>query len=184
MPRINSLNSLALIATLLLISGGCSGNQEAASKNAASVSPEGVFPYRDTRSELVDIFDFNRNIGVVGGRELLLDPGNASSEFSGPIDSCGDPEFFCLATGLHIAIPRSGVLSRWATSGLSCEADRTADPDTFSAICRVEGHDISVRFLYSMRRGIISYSRICNACRPQEYILVGDKGMFARDPRQ
>jgi hypothetical protein len=184
MLRINYLNSFVLIAAVLMVSGGCSGNQEAASKNFASASPEGVFSYRDTRSELVEIFDFNRNIGVDGGRELLRDPGNASSEFSGPIDSCGDPEFFCLTTGLHIAIPRSGVLSHWATSLLSCEAGAIADPDTFSVICRVKGRDASVRFLYSMRRGIISYSRICDACRPQEYILVGDKGMFARDPRQ
>jgi len=172
----------AFIAALFFTSAACSSGQASADDASASGLSERVFVYRDTKSELFEVFDFDQDVMVEGGSDLQRDPGNASSEFSGPIDACTDARFFCLTTGLHIAIPRTGTLSRWTVSGMSCDAAQNASSDTFSGHCTVNGRDSSVRFLYSTARGLLSFSRVCRACRPEEYVLIGERGMFARNP--
>jgi len=180
--RSSFLNRLALAGALIIPSLGCSSEGNSGDGNMAGAAPANVFSYRDTRSELVEIFDFNRRAGIQDGPTSLADPGNASSEFSGPLDTCNDPRFYCMITFLHIAIPRTGTLSRWTTSGLSCDATATSEPGTLAVLCRVDGRDASVRFQYSNSRGITSYQRLCGTCRPEQYVLVGNRGMFAREP--
>ena len=120
---------------------------------------------------------------MIGGVELQRSPRTAESEFGGPLDPCDDQRFNCLTTGLHIAVPRGEIQERWSVSGLSCEAEPVAAEETLTRIvCRVDGRESSVNFLYSSNRGVISYRRVCPQCPPEEFVLVGDKGMFARVP--
>ena len=182
-----------LLASLLAGAGACSNSTPSSSAPPFAVTPTSsaapslpdskVFVYADRRSELTEVFDFERHLMVSGGEAIQRDPGRAESEFSGPLDSCDDAQFFCLETGLHIAVPRDRMTESWSISDLSCQA-RPANPSegTFGIFCRVDGQPNSVHFLYSGARGVISYSRVCPQCRPEEFVLVGDKGMFSRAP--
>jgi hypothetical protein len=187
----NSLHYL-LLAGLLTDAVACSNSSPSPSAPPSVVRPTPatprssaatgrIFVYADRRSELAEIFDFERRLLVSGGDEIQRDPGRAENEFSGPLDSCDDSQFLCLETGLHIAVPRNRIREFWSVSGLSCQARPTNDPEgTFGVVCRVDGQPSSVHFLYSGARGVISYSRLCPQCRPEEFVLVGERGIFAR----
>lgn len=194
------LSNFASSVMIILMFGACSRESEFAERNRAVSRPHipasfrtssptsppaspsaRIFVYKDVRSELVDVFDLNRNVVTQGGRDLLRDPAHASSEFGGPIDSCRDPGFFCFETGLHIAVPRTSGPRQWTTSHLSCRASSTGDRGVDIVLCRNEITGSAVRFLYSNSRGVLSYTPICDQCWPQEFVLVGDRGLFARD---
>lgn len=175
----NSLNRLLLCAMLIVIPLGYSGSQGVVQENRVTHQPKGVFSYK-MASGLVNIYDLNRNMVVIGGEDLLRDPANAWSEFGGPIDLCRDPAFFCFEEGLNIAVPRANGPRQWTVSNLSCRARSTGDSDVDTVLCRNEITGSAVRFLYSNSRGVLSYTPLCDQCWPQEFVLVGDRGLFAR----
>jgi hypothetical protein len=185
----NFLSNLASSVMMIVIFGACSREQEFSVRNQPSSSrapspaaPSArIFVYRDVRSELIDVFDLNRNSVTQGGQDILRDPENASSEFGGPIDSCGDPGFFCFQSGLHIAVPRTSGPRQWTVDHLSCRASPTEERDVDTVLCRNTITGSAVRFRYSGPRGVLSYIPICEGCWSQEFVLVGDKGLFARD---
>lgn len=179
------LNNLISSMVVIAIFGACSREPELALRNQQASRPVSpptrIFVYRDTQSQLIDVFDLNRNIVTEGGRDLLRDPANAASEFAGPIDSCGDPAFFCFETGLHIAVPRTSGSRQWTVAHLSCQASPTEDRDVDTVLCRNVITGFAVRFRYSGSRGVLSFARICDSCWPEEFVLVGERGLFARD---
>lgn len=195
--RMSFLSNFVSSMIIVLIFWACSQEPDLALRNQPASPPSRIptssqsssltsrstriFVYKDLRSELVEIFDLNRNMVVQGGQDLMRDPANAWSEFSGPIDSCRDTGFFCFETGLHIAVPRNSGPRQWTVSHLSCRANPTEDSNIDTVLCRNEITGSAVRFRYSSSRGVLSYTSLCDQCWPQEFVLVGDRGLFARD---
>jgi hypothetical protein len=151
-----------------------------ASARSAASEPQ-IYVYEDRRTDVTEIFDLTRNILVVGGDDLQRNPAAAESEFSGPTLSCSNAQYHCLETALHVAIPKGQIPQSWSTSGLSCQGrpETTEGSDLFNIVCRVNGQDSSVSLSFSRRRGVISYSRACADCWPQEFVLIGRTGLFA-----
>jgi len=147
---------------------------------AAGVDPAEFIGYHSRDGWRVEVFETNRDKVTFGGEEIL-GPGRHHSEFSGPIESCADAEFYCYASVLRVAIPRAGTARSWAAHGIECEvlnAPALAIDRAVEIRCR-QGEQYIAEFSYSRQQGIISYRRQCPRCFPDEYVLVGQRGLFA-----
>ena len=170
------MNSLSMfILTITLSSQSACTNDSLPTKVRGDSS---VFVYEVPSTRFTEIFDLSRNMIITGGPDLQRNPAAAESEFSGPLDSCDSGDFFCLTSGLHVAIPRTQMRDAWSMGDLSCQA--TPIPEELYRInCRVRGRGISSRLIYSRSRGIVSYERICPGCPSQVFELVGRQGLFS-----
>jgi hypothetical protein len=147
---------------------------------AAGADPTDFIGYHSRDGWRVEVFETGEDKVTFGGEEIL-GPGRHHTEFSGPIESCADTEFYCYASVLRVAIPRAGTARSWIAHGIECQVlnasglllDRPVE-----IRCR-QSEQYVVEFLFSRQRGIISYRRQCPRCFPDEYVLVGQRGLFA-----
>lgn len=105
----------------------------------------------------------------------------ATTEFSGPLDSCDTSAVFCIGTGLILAIPRDQKkLPRWEANKITCVMLKET-ASGYAAECRYGVNSIT-RFQYSLVDGVTSYTSICSACAGKEFRLRGNKGLFSAAP--
>lgn len=144
------------------------------------VSPQDFIGYHSRDGWRVEVFEIGRNQVTFGGEEIL-GPGRHHSEFGGPIEACTDTEYYCYASVLRVAIPRTGTAPSWTAHGIECQVLNATGllPDRPVEIRCRQGEQYVVEFSYSRQRGIISYRRQCPDCFPDEYVLVGPRGLFA-----
>jgi len=166
--------SLSLLALPMLLS--CAAVETDAGRNSR-------IAYQDRtgqRIQLFQLFDQRRQWISTGGRELLRVP-PPPTEFSGPINACPDPAYYCFVTGLHVAIPRTGSAPSWSAAGMECNVldELSLLPDRPVRIRCERSARLAVLFTYSRRRGIISFFRICPNCWEEEFRVIGETGLFA-----
>lgn len=142
-----------------------------------------VIAYEETEHGIVDLFDVPGELTASGGRDILR-AGPRSTEFSGPLRPCANPDFYCFVTGLHVAVPKVGTPSSWRADGNECQVvggGPLASDRTVRVFCRVSAQN-AVEFSFSRQRGITSYRRICPDCYQGEFVLIGPRGIFASPP--
>jgi hypothetical protein len=176
-----SKHSRRILSVLMVILGGCSDAASPKEPSRDPVSGHSVFVYEVRSTGLTEILDLERRQMAIGGRELQRGIWEGQGDFGGPLDSCDTPQFYCLSTGLHIAVPRRGMPESWRVAHLACRARPVAaEEGVYRGVCSIVGRDVSLEFLYSPIRGVLSYRRVCSGCWPNEFTVVGRTGIFAQ----
>jgi len=169
------MKSFILMSILLSACG-----QEA---QMADSNTKNTFAYASRNSNIVELFNLDNNTITVGSLDVYLDGGSVEGEFSGPLISCGNLEQHCLSSGLAISIPIGpSVPSRWRGGGLECSkiSERQIEGDAFiEARCDYQGRP-QTAFSFSTVRGLLSYRRLCASCEDADFVLIGDRGLFAK----
>lgn len=103
----------------------------------------------------------------------------AYGEFGGQLGVCSNTQFHCLFGGIDVVIPKSGGdHGEWSFKGINCTAALESQAGNARVVTCRRGHN-AVTFVYSPRRGVVSYAR---SSQPEkEYELLGVRGLFAKD---
>lgn len=92
---------------------------------------------------------------------------------------CSNAEFR-LDDGLHVAIPKGRLTESWTFLDIACRSRPVNRVQSYRIVCRAGPRPVETEFIYSRPQGILSYTHRCPGCRPQDYVLVGGVGLFAR----
>lgn len=167
------------VGLLLMPSQGCTQAQPEAKKNP---TPPAIFVYDDRMSDLADIYNFGSDrVGRINDRDIA-NPAAARSHFGGPLDLCSNEQFHCLESGFYVAIPKGTLPESWSFRGIDCRSRPEGEPaaETSKIVCRACTRGVETELIYSRRRGILSYTYHYAECRPMNFVLVGEVGLFAQ----
>lgn len=134
--------------------------------------------YLIANSKNVTIYNMTRR-WVTSEDILYLNNRNYQyGEFGGEFEFCSNEDFYCLAGGINIAIPKklSGQ-NEWEYKSRVCRAAKPLSA-YYENIIECENNNDVVRFAYSEARGVFSYVMLDD--KKRERTLLEGKGLFAK----
>ncbi|HYG30706.1 MAG TPA: hypothetical protein VD887_10890 [Allosphingosinicella sp.] len=171
------LRSLLIGLTVAAGTAACDRPNGAAAEKAAAPA---ILVYDDVRSDLADMFDLRSGRYAQIPDEDIPDPTRSRSDIGGAIDLCSNAEFHCRDDGLYLAIPKGRLTDSWTFLGIACRSRPVNGARSYRIVCRAGSRPVETEFIYSRPQGILSYTHRCAECRPQNYVLVGEVGLFAQ----
>jgi hypothetical protein len=166
---------VALLSSFWLVVDG-----PAAAKSIDAATPVHLSIYEEVGSNIIEVFDLDRQYLYVEGREFLATMRHTEG-FGGAIRPCQNSRFHCLQTSMYIAVPKGDISVSWRYRAMRCQVLSVAGKGiakTYSVRCTVSPTR-SVEFEYSRAGGVLSYVRKCPECDGRGYRLVRGRGLFA-----
>jgi hypothetical protein len=99
------------------------------------------------------------------------------SEIAGPLNNCGNDNYFCVNEPVKMVIPKIFGGVEWTYLGITCRRRSRSKAETYTIYCGY-GNNLSTIIKYSLERGIISFNG-SSKLYGVEYRIRGHCGMFA-----
>lgn len=134
--------------------------------------------YLIANSKNVSIFNITRQWFTSEDVLYLNERNYEYGEFGGEFEFCSNVDFYCLAGGINIAIPKKLSGQReWVYENRVCSTDKPLS-EYNENIIECENNGDIVQFTYSEEKGVSSYVMFDDKKRART--LLGEKGLFAK----